>query len=171
MQSAIFSSGISLAKPSIIKIDSLFPETIKSSSLCTSSSVVGKGMISPSTKPRRIEPMGPWKGRGEIAKRARGAVHGQHVGIVLAVGGQDGGHDLDFVHIQVGKQGADGAVHEPGGKGFLGGGPSFAFEETAGKFSGRGHPLAIIASQGEEIAGPGGSRGGGREHDRFAVLD
>ena len=61
---------------------------------------------------------------------------------------------LDFVVEPLGKGGADGAVHQPGGEGLLGGGPAFALEEAAGKLARRRHPLAIIAGQREEVDAP-----------------
>ena len=50
------------------------------------------------------------------------------------------------------------------------GGPALAFEEPAGELARRRHALAVVASQGEEIAGPGAAKGRRRKHDRFAVL-
>ena len=51
----------------------------------------------------------------------------------------------------VGKQRADGAVHQPGGERFLGRRAAFALEEAAGELAGRGRPLAIVAGQREEV--------------------
>ena len=46
------------------------PETIRSSSLSSNSSCVGKGTNLPSMQPRRTEPMGPRNGKGESARAA-----------------------------------------------------------------------------------------------------
>jgi hypothetical protein len=58
-------SGISRAKPSIIRIESRLPEMIRSRSLSSSASWVGKATNSPPIEPRRTEPTGPRKGSGE----------------------------------------------------------------------------------------------------------
>jgi hypothetical protein len=73
MASAMRSSGISRAKPSIIRIDSLLPETIKSSSLSSSASWVGNGTNSPLIEASRTEPIGPWNGNGEMHSEAEAA--------------------------------------------------------------------------------------------------
>ncbi len=58
------------------------------------------------------------------------------------------------------------------GERFLHRRPAFALQEAAGKLAGRGRPLAIIASQREEIAAARSRRatGHGGNHDRFAIL-
>ncbi len=64
------SSGNSRAKPSIIRIASLLPETIKSRSLSSKSSCVGNGTNLPSTRPKRTEAIGPSNGKGEMDSAA-----------------------------------------------------------------------------------------------------
>ena len=145
------SSGISRAKPSIIRIASLLPETIRSRSLSSSSSCVGNGTNWPSMWPRRTEPIGPWNGKRRNAQRGRGAVHRQHVGVVLPIAGQHEALDLHFVVEPLGKQRPDRPVHQPRGERFLHRRPAFALEEAAGKLAGRGRPLAIVARQRKEV--------------------
>ena len=105
-----------------------------------------------------------------MRKRGRGAVHRQHVAVVLPVAGHHEGLHLDLVAEPLGEQRPDRPIHQPGGEGFLGGGPAFALEEAAGELARRRHALAIVAGQREEIARPRRARGGRHQHDRFAVL-
>ena len=95
--STIPSSGISRAKPSIISTASLLPETIRSRSLSSSSSCVGNGdelAVDPAQANRADRAL---ERQRRNAQRGRGAVHGQHVAVVLAIAGQDEGLDLHFV--------------------------------------------------------------------------
>ncbi len=152
------SSGSSRAKPSIIRTASLLPETIRSRSLCSSSSWVGKGTKLPSTRPSRTEAIGPWNGSERQAQSGRGPVHGQHVGIVLPIAGHDKGLDLDFVAEAVRKQRPDRPIHQARGQCFFDRGPAFALQKAAGKFARRRGPLAIVAGQRKKVghAGRGG---------------
>ena len=75
----------------------MLPETIKSRSLSSKASCVGKGTNSPLMQPSRTEPIGPWNGSGEIRQRGRGPVHRQHVAVVLPVAGHHEGLHLDLV--------------------------------------------------------------------------
>ena len=89
-------SGISRAKPSIMATESSEPDMIRSRSLSSSSSCVGKATNlpadaadadagdRPAERQRRNE-----QGRGD-------AVHGDHVGVVLLVAGQ---HDRLALHF------------------------------------------------------------------------
>ena len=164
------SSGISRAKPSIIRIDSLLPETIRSRSLSSRASCVGKGTNSPSIEPSRTEPIGPWNGSGEMHSAAEAPFIASTSPSFCRSLASTKAWTWTSSLEPVGEQRADGAVHQPGGEGFLGGRPAFAFEEAAGELARRRHALAIIAGQREEIAGPRAARGRGRQHDRFAVL-
>ena len=65
--------------------------------------------------------------------------------------GQHEALDLDFVEEPLGELRPDGPVHEPGGEDLLGGRAAFPLEESAGEFARRGHALAIVAGQREEI--------------------
>ena len=112
----------------------------------------------------------PLKRQRRNPQRGRGPVHRQHVAVVLPVAGQHERLHLDLVAEPIGPQRPDGAVHQPGGEDFLGGGPAFAFQEAAGELARRRHALAIVASQGKEVARPRAARGGGHQHDRLAVL-
>ena len=75
----------------------MLPETIRSRSLSSSSSCVGKGTNWPSMRPRRTAAIGPSKRQRRDAQRGRGAVHRQHVAVVLPVAGHDERLDLHFV--------------------------------------------------------------------------
>ncbi len=81
-----------------------------------------------------------------------GAVHRQHVAVVLPVAGHHERLNLHFVVEPFGKQRANGAIDQPRGERFLRRGPAFALEEAAGKLAGRRVPLAIVAGQREEVA-------------------
>ena len=112
------------------------------------------------------------EGQRRDRQRGRGPVHGQDVAVVLLVGGQHEALDLDFVEEPLGPLRPDGPVHEPGGENLLGGRAAFALEESAGEFARRGHALAIIARQREEIAAHSRRAGGrGHQHHGFAILD
>ena len=151
------SSGISRAKPSIISTASRVPEMIKSSSLVSSSSCVGNGTNSPSTRPRRTEPSGPWNGSGEMPSAARGTVHRQHVAVGLAIAGHHEVLNLHFVVEAFGKQRPDRAIDQPRGQRFLGRRPAFTLEKAAGKLAGRGD------------AARGNRRSAGRNRSRAAA--
>ena len=97
---------------------------------------------------------GPWNGKRREAQRGRGAVHRQHVAVVLPIAGQHEALDLHFVVKPRGKQRPDRPIHQPRRERFLRRRPAFALEEAAGKLAGRGRPLAIIASQREEVRCP-----------------
>ncbi len=115
---------------------------------------------------------GTLKGDGTDGQCGRSADHGEDVGVVLAVGGQDEDLDEDFIEITEGEEGADGPVDHAGGEGFLGGGASLAFDEAAGELAGGGGALAVIDGEGEEVgAGAGIGGDGGGEDDGVAVTD
>ena len=81
-----------------------------------------------------------------------GADHAQDVGVVFPVERQRRGHDLHFADIASGEERADGAVDEPAGQDFLGGGPAFAFDEAAGELAGGIGLLTIIDRERKEIS-------------------
>jgi hypothetical protein len=109
-------------------------------------------------------------GGGEGESRA-GADNGQHVGVIFAVAGQDVPHDLDFVGVTLGEEGADGAIDEAAGEDFFKSGTAFALEETAGELARRRRPFAIIDRQRKKIdARAGGAVLGSDKDDCFTVL-
>ncbi len=95
-----------------------------------------------------------------------GADHAQDVGVVFTIDGQRGSHDLHFASIAGGEQRAHGAVDEPAGENFLGGGPAFTLDEAAGEFAGGVGLFPIIDGEGKEIAVGIGTAfdGGGQSH-------
>ena len=103
--------------------------------------------------------------------RRGGPGHGQDVGVVLPVAGDDEGLNLYFVVESFREEGADGPVHQPCGKDLFGRGAAFAFEEPARKLSrGRGS-FAVVASQREEVDARSRRAAGDRtQHDGVAVL-
>ena len=62
-----------------------------------------------------------------------GADDREDVGIILAVGGDRPGLDLDLVAEPLGEEGPDGPVDEAGGEDLLGGRPPLALDESAGE--------------------------------------
>ena len=105
-------------------------------------------------------------------QRGRRADQREHVGVVLLVGGEDVGLDLDFVDVADGEQRADRPVHEPRGERLLGAGPGLALDEAAGELAGGVGPLAVVAGEREEVAA--GDRvplDGGDEDGGLAVAD
>src|SRR5439155_16048074 len=103
----------------------------------------------------------------------RGADNGQHVRVVLAIGAEHNGLDLDLVVPAFGKERPDGPVNEPGREDFLLGGAAFAFEVTAGEFAGGGGLFPIVHCQRKEVLaffGFGGADGGDDDNG-FAALD
>ena len=126
---------------------------------------------SPSMRPTRTRPVGCRNGICETCRAALAPIMRQHVGIVLAVGGQGAGHDLHFVDVAGGEERADGAIDQAGGEDFLGGGPAFALDEAAGELAGGVGLFAIIDDEGEEIASLVGlAFDGGDQRHGVAVL-
>jgi hypothetical protein len=100
-----------------------------------------------------------------------GADDTEHIGIVLAVAGEDVRHDLHFVDVSLRKEGAHRPVGEARRKNFLESRPSLALQKPAGEFTGGGGSFAIIDGEGEEIL-PRPRRPvlSGSEDDGLAVL-
>ena len=169
--SAMRSSGISRAKPSIISTASRVPETIRSSSLVFELIVRRERdeLAVDQAQPHRAER--PLERQRRNAQCRGGAVHRQHVAVGLAIAGQHEALDLHFVVVAGREQRTDRAVDEPRGERFLGRGPAFALEEAAGELAGRGVSLAIVAGE-REIIEPGPRRAGGdrAERDGLAIL-
>ena len=107
-------------------------------------------------------PIGPRKGTRASMQRGRGADHRRHVGVVLAVGRDRPGLDLDLVAVRLGEERADRPVDEPRGQDLLGGRPPLALDEAAGELARGVDLLAIIDRQGEEVEAlaAGGGDGG-----------
>ena len=98
-----------------------------------------------------------------------GADHGEHVGVVIAVGRQDRTDDLDFVDVPGWEQRSDRSVDQPRGQGVLHGRTPFPLDETAGKLAGGGGPFPVVNDQGEEpFVGIGLPFDGGRERHGVA---
>ena len=119
MASAIASSGISRAKPSIIRIESLRAGDDQVQIALLQFVVRGEGnelavdAAQPDRGDRALE-----RQRRE-AQGGRGAVHRQHVAVVLPVAGQHEGLDLDLVVEPLGEQRPDRPVDQPGGERLL----------------------------------------------------
>ena len=165
------SSGSSRANPSIIATACSVPDTIRSSSLSSSSSWVGNGTNWPSMPPDAHRGDRAEERHGRNQQGRGGAVHRQHVGVILPIARQHHALALDFVHVPIGKQRTDRAIDQPRGQRFLGAGTPFPLEKPAGKLARRRKPLAIIAHQRKEIdSRPRRPGGDGVEHDRPAIL-
>ena len=128
---------------------------------------------------RAVQPADPNAGdrpaEGDVRdlQRGRCADQSQGVGVVFAVHGQDGRHDLRLAGEPLWKQRANGAVHDARGQDFALRGPAFPLEEAAGNFSGRVRTLLVVDGEREEVhAFADRSRGHGRhQHDGLTVLD
>jgi hypothetical protein len=101
------------------------------------------------------------------------AAQGEHVGVVLLVGGDDRRHDLCFEREMLGEQRPDRPVDEAGAQDFLLGRPSFPLEKAAGNLPGGVRALAVVHREGHEIAIGAGGLGGARrdQDDRPSHLD
>ena len=71
------------------------------------------------TRPTRTQPMGPWNGIWDTVRAAEAPDDRQDVRVVLLVGGQHRGDDLDVLVVPVGKQRTDRPVDQPGGQRLL----------------------------------------------------
>ena len=74
MASAMTSSGRIFAPASTIMIASRVPETMRSSSLSSSSGIVGLITNSPAMRPTRMAAIGPWNGISLIVRAAEAAM-------------------------------------------------------------------------------------------------
>ena len=78
----------------------------------------------------------------------------EHVGIVFAVGGNDGGEHLHLIAVALGEERTDGAVDEAGHEGFMvARAADFAAEEVAGNAAGGVHAFGVFHGEGEEVLG------------------
>src|SRR5438874_170871 len=100
----------------------------------------------------------------------RRAGYGNDIGVILAVCGEHHGDDLSFIAPGIREERTHGAVNQAGGEHFLFGGAAFALEETTGDFSSGVCVLAVVDSEGQEVAViDGRGHAGGGEHDGVAV--
>ncbi|OQB91521.1 MAG: hypothetical protein BWX84_01366 [Verrucomicrobia bacterium ADurb.Bin118] len=114
-------------------------------------------------------------GPRNITDHQRGgrAVDAEDVRVILAVGAEHDGLDLDFVVPAFGEERTDRAIRHAHGEDFLFGGAPFALEVAAREFARRGGFLPVIHGQGKEILafpGFGGGHGGHNDHG-FAELN
>src|SRR5262249_30183588 len=97
---------------------------------------------------------------------------GQHVGVVLLVGGEDRGVNLHLVEVVGREERAGGAVDQAGGERFLGAGAGFSFDEPARELARRVGPLAVLDLEREEVAaGVGVAWDGGGEDEGVTESD
>ncbi len=110
-----------------------------------------------------------------VADHQRGgrADDAEDVGVVLAIGAENDGLNLNFVIPALGKERTNRTVGEPAGENFLFRRTAFALEVTAGELAGCGRFFAVVNGKGEEVLtffGLGRSHGG-HDDDGFAHLD
>lgn len=125
--------------------------------------------VDPADAPARHRAL---KGQGRNHQGRRRAGQGQHVGLVLLVGGNHAGQHLDVLVQAFGKERADGPVDEAGNQGFtLRGTADLAPEEAAGNASCGVHFFGIFHRKREkalvEFQGLGADRD---QHHRAAAL-
>ena len=112
------------------------------------------------------------EGKWRDTQRRRCTHHAEDVGVVLTVAGEHLCLNLHFVEKTIGKQRANGAVHEPAGERLLHRGTALTLEKAPGKLAGGGHALAVVAGQRKEVDAEAGRAGGSRhEHPRIAIAD
>ncbi len=106
-------------------------------------------------------------------QRDRGAVDGEDVGIVLAVGREAEGDDLGVGDVAFGEQGAQRAVDLAGGDDLLLRRPAFALEEAPRDAPGGVRVLTVVDREREEVAVRGSLvlHAGGGEHHGVAQPD
>ncbi len=152
MASAIRSSGISRAKPSIIRIDVLAARDDQVQVALLQVVVRGEGdeLAADVAQPHRADrALERQAAKGHSG--GRGPDHRQHVAVVLPVAGHHEGLHLHLVVEPVGEQRADGPVDQPRRQRFLHRRAALPLEEPAGELPRRRHPLAIVARQGKEV--------------------
>ena len=146
------SSGISRAKPSIMVMASRVPATIRSRSLSSICECVGMTTSSPPMRPTRTAPVDFRNGICERCRAALAPIMHRMSGSFSRSAESVERHDLDFVDVAGREERPDGAVDEPRGENFLGGGPAFALDEAAGELAGGVGLFAVIDGEGEEVA-------------------
>ena len=101
-----------------------------------------------------------------------GAHHGEGLGGVLAVIAEHLGGDHGVAVVALFEEGAQGAVDEAAGEGFLGGLLALALEPAAGDLASGEDRLAVVHGEGEEVdAFPGGAVAHGHEDHGVALAD
>ena len=147
----ISSSETSFEPASTITMASLLPATIRSRRLRRRCSNVGLIRNSPSISPTRTPAMLRVNGTLGDREGRRGAGDGQHVAVVLDVGGEHERDDLRLVAPSGGEERPDRAIDEPAREHFLLARLAFALEETAGNPAGRVRVLTVVDRQRQEI--------------------
>src|ERR1700722_8301650 len=84
-------------------------------------------------------------------QRGAGADHAKDVRIVLPVGRQGAGHDLDFVDVARGEERADGPVDQARSEDFLSSWPTFTLDEAAGELARGVSFLTVIDGERKKI--------------------
>ena len=101
-----------------------------------------------------------------------GTHHGEGLGGVLAVVAEHLGGDHGVAVVALFEEGAQGAVDEAAGEGFLGGLLALALEPATGDLAGGEDGLAVVDGEGEEVdAFPGGAVAHGHEDHGVALAD
>ena len=104
------------------------------------------------------------------AEGRAGADGDERVGLVLAVGGEGGGDDLDLVAEALGEERAQAAVGQAHGEDAIGGGAPFATGEAAGDLADGVEALFVIDGEGEEVDTLTGVGHTGRDEDDGIAL-
>ncbi len=102
-------------------------------------------------------------------QRRRGAVDGEDVGVVLAVGREHEGDDLRLVEVALGEERAQRTVDEAGGDDLLLGRAPLALEEAARDAAAGVGVLFVVDGERQEVLGQAlAGHGGGGEHHGVA---
>ena len=103
----------------------------------------------------------------------RGAVEGEDIGIILAVGAEEDGDDLGVVVVAFGKEGTQRAIDHPAGKDFFFGRAAFAAEVASGDATDGGGFFFVFDGEGEEVLAvfDFGGGNGGNDNDGFTHSD
>ncbi len=162
MASAISGSGSSSPNPSIMTTAFVGAARRSGRDRCSRARRrSGTRTSLPSMRPSRIAPTGPKNGTRASSSAAEAPIIDEHVGIVLAVGRDRAGLDLDLVAVPLGKERPDRPVDQPRREDFLGGRPPLALDEAAGELAGGIRLFAVVdgqAGRNRALRGPGRPR-------------
>ena len=107
------------------------------------------------------------------AERGGGAVDGEDVGVVFAVGAEEQGDDLGVVEVALGEERTQRTVGHAAGEDFLFGRAAFALEVAAGELAGGGGFFAVFDGEREQVLAflDLGGGDGGDDDDGVAQAD
>ncbi len=105
------------------------------------------------------------------SERRRRRYQREHVGIVVAIGGEDGDDNLSFAVVALGEQRAHRAIDQSRSQNFLFGSAPFTLEKAAGDFAGGESLFDVVYRERQKVHVGAGLilRDRSREHDGIAI--